>query len=148
MTASRSARAIGDVGDARQETPDLDLERRARSVSSPENKLNSMDVTEEALVDARCEDVGRPVTAGDVVDELGIARRTAHNKLGRSSSAASWRHARSARAVGVVATDPGRQRRYTAAARPPNAPSNASANGGERSALLVAHSSSPRNTPR
>jgi len=40
-----------------------------------------MDVTEEALVDAR-EDLGRPVTAGDVVDELGIARRTAHNKLG------------------------------------------------------------------
>ena len=40
-----------------------------------------MDVNEEALVDAR-EDPGRPVTAGDVVDELGIARRTAHNKLG------------------------------------------------------------------
>jgi response regulator of citrate/malate metabolism len=33
------------------------------------------------VVDAR-EDLGRPVTAGDVVDELGIARRTAHNKLG------------------------------------------------------------------
>jgi len=63
-----------------------------------ENKLNSMDVNEEALVDAR-EDPGRPVTAGDVVDELGIARRTAHNKLGGSSSAASWRHARSARAT-------------------------------------------------
>ena len=40
-----------------------------------------MDVNEEALVDAR-EDLGRPVTAGDVVDELGIAPRTAHNKLG------------------------------------------------------------------
>jgi len=33
------------------------------------------------VVDAR-EDLARPVTAGDVVDELGIARRTAHNKLG------------------------------------------------------------------
>jgi len=33
------------------------------------------------VVDAR-EDLGRPATAGDVVDELGIARRTAHNKLG------------------------------------------------------------------
>ena len=43
-----------------------DLEWRSRrSVSSPENKLNSMDVNEEALVDAR-EDLGRPVTAGDV----------------------------------------------------------------------------------
>jgi hypothetical protein len=29
------------------------------------------------------EDLARPVTAGDVVDELGIARRTAHNKLNR-----------------------------------------------------------------
>ena len=29
------------------------------------------------------EDPARPVTAGDVVDELGIARRTAHNKLNR-----------------------------------------------------------------
>jgi hypothetical protein len=35
-----------------------------------------------AVVDDR-EDLARPVTAGDVVDELGIARRTAHNKLGR-----------------------------------------------------------------
>ena len=33
------------------------------------------------VVDAR-EDLARPITAGDVVDELGIARRTAHNKLG------------------------------------------------------------------
>jgi len=33
------------------------------------------------VFDAR-EDRARPVTAGDVVDELGIARRTAHNKLG------------------------------------------------------------------
>lgn len=32
------------------------------------------------VFDAR-EDLARPVTAGDVVDELGIARRTAHNKL-------------------------------------------------------------------
>jgi response regulator of citrate/malate metabolism len=27
------------------------------------------------------DDVARPITAADVVDELGIARRTAHNKL-------------------------------------------------------------------
>lgn len=32
------------------------------------------------VFDAR-EDTSRPVTAGDVVEELGIARRTAHNKL-------------------------------------------------------------------
>ena len=32
------------------------------------------------VFDAR-EDAARPVTASDVVDELGIARRTAHNKL-------------------------------------------------------------------
>jgi hypothetical protein len=32
------------------------------------------------VFDAR-EDTARPVTASDVVDELGIARRTAHNKL-------------------------------------------------------------------
>jgi hypothetical protein len=32
------------------------------------------------VFDAR-EDAARPVTAADVVDELGIARRTAHNKL-------------------------------------------------------------------
>ena len=32
------------------------------------------------VFDAR-EDLARPVTASDVVDELGIARRTAHNKL-------------------------------------------------------------------
>ncbi len=32
------------------------------------------------VFDAR-DDLARPVTAGDVVDELGIARRTAHNKL-------------------------------------------------------------------
>lgn len=34
------------------------------------------------VFDAR-EDRARPITAGDVVDELGIARRTAHNKLNR-----------------------------------------------------------------
>jgi predicted ArsR family transcriptional regulator len=33
------------------------------------------------VFDAR-DDLARPITAGDVVDELGIARRTAHNKLG------------------------------------------------------------------
>lgn len=34
------------------------------------------------VFDAR-EDTARPLTAGDVVDALGIARRTAHNKLNR-----------------------------------------------------------------
>ena len=33
------------------------------------------------VFDAR-DDLARPITAGDVVDELEIARRTAHNKLG------------------------------------------------------------------
>lgn len=33
------------------------------------------------VFDAR-DDLARPITAGDVVDELGLARRTAHNKLG------------------------------------------------------------------
>jgi len=35
-----------------------------------------------AVVDDR-DDLARPITANDIVEELGIARRTAHNKLGR-----------------------------------------------------------------
>jgi len=109
-----------------------------------------MDVNEEALVDAR-EDPGRPVTAGDVVDELGIARRTAHNKLG----ALVERGVLETRKIGArgrvwwrpipadsVDTQPPRDARQT-----PERPVERVRERGERSALLVARTPSPRNSP-
>jgi len=57
---------------------DIDMERDRNESGRYDDRIDPATVLD--VFEAR-EDQARPLTAGDVVDELDIARRTAHNKL-------------------------------------------------------------------